>query len=51
MNERESTANRVLDGSTFPGQKLVPSSLSEKNLVVKKRNNLYLELVMPSSGR
>jgi hypothetical protein len=45
---RESAINRVLDSSTYPGKKLVPSSLDKK--IVKKCNNLYLGLVMPSSG-
>ncbi len=27
VNGRESTVNRVLDGSIYPGEKLVPSSL------------------------
>jgi hypothetical protein len=29
-NRRESALNRVLDGSTYPGFKLVPSSLCKK---------------------
>ncbi len=30
FNERESMINRVLDGSTYPGQKLAPPSLCKK---------------------
>ncbi len=47
-NGRESTVNRALGGSTYPGKKLVHSSLCKKNLVVMKHCNLYLGLVMPS---
>jgi hypothetical protein len=35
-NGRGSAVNTPLDGSTYPGKKLVPSSLCKKNLVVKK---------------
>jgi hypothetical protein len=48
-NGRVSTINRALDGSTHPGQKLVPSALRKK-IVVNKHNNLYFGLIMPSSG-
>jgi hypothetical protein len=47
---RGSAINTTLDGSTYPGQKLVPSSHCKKFLVVKKWSNLYLGLVTPSSG-
>jgi hypothetical protein len=49
-NGRESAVNTLLDGSNYPGWKLVPSSLCKKNLAVKKWSNLYLGSVMPSSG-
>ncbi len=41
---------RALDGSPYPGSKLVPSSLCKKFIIIKKCNNLYLGLVTPSSG-
>ena len=47
---RESTVNRALDGSIYPGQKLAPFSLKIILLRVKKDNKLYSRLVMPSSG-
>ncbi len=46
---KESAVNRALDGRTYTNQKLVPSSLCKK-VIVKKHNNLYFGLVMPSSG-
>jgi hypothetical protein len=49
-NGRGSAVNSALDGSIYPRQKLVPSSLFKKYLVVKKCNNLNLGLVTPSSG-
>jgi hypothetical protein len=49
-NGRESTVNRLLDGSIYAGEKLVPFSLKFFLLGVKKYNNLYLRLVTPSSG-
>ncbi len=49
FNGRESAINRALDGSTYPGWKLVPSSLCQKKFAVKKRNNLYLVLGAESS--
>jgi hypothetical protein len=49
-NGKESTGNRALGGSTYPGQKLVRSSLCKKILVVMKHSNLYLVLVLPSGG-
>jgi hypothetical protein len=41
VNGRESTVNRLLDGSIYPGQKLVPFSLKFHLLGVKKYNNLF----------
>ncbi len=41
---------RALDGSPYPGLKLVPSSLCKIFIIVKKYNNLYLGVVTPSSG-
>jgi hypothetical protein len=49
QNGRESSINRALDGSTYPSSKLMLSSLCKKKLVVKKCNNLYLGLLMPTS--
>jgi len=46
---RYSAVNRALDGSTYPGKKLVPFSLCKK-IVVKKCINLYLGLLMPSGA-
>ncbi len=48
-NGRESTVNRVLDGSIYP----IKSSeflLEFFLLGVQKHNNVYLRLLMPSSG-
>jgi hypothetical protein len=49
-NGKESTVNRALGGSTYPGKKLVRSSHCKKFLVVMKHSNLYLGLVLPSGG-
>jgi hypothetical protein len=49
-NGKESTINRALGGSTYPGWKLVHSPLCKKKLVVIKHSNLYLGLVLPSGG-
>ncbi len=49
FNGRESTVNRALDGSIYPGYKLAPSSQKIVLLGVRKHNNLYLRLVLPSS--
>jgi hypothetical protein len=48
-NGRESAINKVLDGCTYTGQKLVPYSLCKNIIVYKKHNNLYFGLGMPSS--
>jgi hypothetical protein len=48
-NGRESAINRAIDGSTYPGKKVVPSSLCKQNLVIKKHKKIYLGLV-PSRG-
>jgi hypothetical protein len=47
-NARESAVNRVLDGSTYPRLKLMPSSLAEK-IAGKNCNNVYLGSVIQSS--
>jgi hypothetical protein len=41
-NGRESAINRLLDGSTYTGQKLESSYLCKKMSAVKKHNNLRL---------
>jgi hypothetical protein len=40
---RESPVNRMLGGTTYPGKKLVPSSLCKK-IVFMKHNNLTLAI-------
>ncbi len=35
-NGRESAVNRSLDGSTYPGEKLVPSSHCKNNKLLRK---------------
>jgi hypothetical protein len=47
---KEATINRALDGSTYPGQKLVHSVLGNINYGGLKHNSLYLGLVLPSGG-
>ncbi len=49
-NGKESTVNRTLGGSDYPGKMLVLSSLCKFFLVVMKHSNLYLGLVLPSGG-
>jgi hypothetical protein len=49
-NGKESTVNRALGGSAYPGKKLVCSSLYKNFLVVMKHSNLYLGLVLPTGG-
>jgi hypothetical protein len=49
-NGKESTVNKALGGSPYPGKKLVRSSLCKFFLVVMKHSNLYLGLVLPSGG-
>jgi hypothetical protein len=44
---RGSAVNKALDGSTYPGQKLVPSSFCKKIVSCMKCNNLYLGLMEP----
>ncbi len=50
LNGKESTVNRALGGSTYPGKKPVRPSLCKIILVVMKHSNLYLGLVLPSGG-
>ncbi len=50
VNGRESTVNRALDGSTYPGEKLVHSVFGKINYGGLKSNSLYLGLVLPSDG-
>ncbi len=47
---KEATVNRTLDGSTYPGSKLVHSVFGKINYGGLKHNNLYLGLVLPSGG-
>ncbi len=49
-NGKEATVNRALDGSTYPGQKLVHSVFGKINYGGLKHNSLYLGLVVPSGG-
>jgi hypothetical protein len=42
--------NRTIDGSTYPGEKLVPSSPCKNIVSCMKHINLYWGLFMPSSG-
>ncbi len=49
-NGKEATVNRALDGSTYPGLKLVHSVFGKINYDVLKHNSLYLGLVLPSCG-
>jgi len=49
-NGKESTVNRALGGSTYPGQKLVHSSLCNFLKIVMKHSNLYLGLLLPCGG-
>jgi hypothetical protein len=37
MEEKQTTVNRAQDGSTYIGQKLVPSSLFEKKLLLRNK--------------
>jgi hypothetical protein len=39
INGRGSTINSLLDGSTYPGYKLVPSPLCKKSLVSFMKSN------------
>ncbi len=49
-NWKESTVNRALDGSTYPGWKLAHSVFGIINYGGLKHKSLYLGLVLPSSG-
>ena len=50
INGKEATVNRGLDGSTYPGQKLVHSVFGKINYGGLKHNSLYLRLALPSVG-
>jgi hypothetical protein len=47
-NGKEATVNKALDGSTYPGQKLVHSVFGKINYGGLKHNSLYMGLVLPS---
>jgi len=49
-NGKEPTVNRALDGSTYPGSKLVHSVFGKINYGGLKHNSLYLGLGLPSGG-
>jgi hypothetical protein len=49
-NGKEATANIALDGSTYPGLKLVHSVFGKINYGGLKHNSLYSGLVLPSGG-
>jgi hypothetical protein len=49
-NGKEATVNRALDGSRYPGLKLVHSVFGKINYGVLKHNSLYLGLALPSGG-
>ncbi len=42
--------HRVLDGSMYPGLKLVCFALNKKNYGAQKYNSLYIGQVLPSWG-
>jgi hypothetical protein len=50
-NGRESTVNRALDRSIYPGSNLAPFSLKIIGLDVKTHNKVYSRLVTPSGGQ
>jgi len=50
LNGKEATVNRALDGSTYPGKKLLHSVFGKINYGGLKHNSLYLGLVLPSGG-
>ncbi len=50
FNGKEATVNRALDGSTYPGEKLVHSVFCKINYCGLKHNNLQLGLVLRSGG-
>jgi hypothetical protein len=49
-NGKEATVNRLLDGSTYPGLKLVHSVFGKINYGGLKHNSFYLGPVLPSGG-
>jgi hypothetical protein len=49
-NGKEATVNRVLDGSMYPGKKLMHSVLGKIYYGSLKHNSLKLGLVLPSGG-
>jgi hypothetical protein len=49
-NGKEATVNKVLDGGTYPVQKLVHSVFGKINYDNLKHNSLYLGLVLPYGG-
>jgi hypothetical protein len=49
-NGKEATIYRALDGSMYPGKKLVHSVFGKINYGSLKHNSLYLVLVLPSGG-
>jgi hypothetical protein len=50
MHGKEEIVNRALDGSAYPGQKLVHSVFGKMNYGGLKHNSLYLGQVLPSGG-
>jgi len=49
-NGKEATVDRALDGSTYPGYKLLHSVFGKINYGGLKHDSLYLGLVLPSGG-
>jgi hypothetical protein len=49
-NGKEANVNRALDGSTYPGLKLVHYVFGKINYGGLKHNSLYLGLALPSGG-
>jgi hypothetical protein len=50
LKGKEATVNKALDGSTYPGKKLVNSVFGKINYCGLKHKSLYLGLVLPSGG-
>ncbi len=50
VNGKKATVNKALNGSMYPGQKLVHSVFGNINYGGLKHNSLYLGLVLPSGG-
>ncbi len=48
QNRKKATVNRMLDGSTYPSEKLVHSVFGKINFGGLKHNSLYLGLILPS---